>query len=179
MTPYFNLPISKFEKVRPRLNHFKYKDVSFYIYVYLNPFKPLRSLYKLPNGEHIEFAFEPIYIGKGTNSHTDDKFRSGYRMNQHIAEYLKSNVGEEVVNGRTIHNEFKKRAFKDLESNMLKLGHSNVDYPRNWDEYKDNWIIVLNDYPTTQALEAAEKNYIKGIGTLRRGTGPLVNALLG
>ena len=176
---YYTLPISKYEKVRPRLNHFRYKDIGFYIYVYLNPFKPVRKLYKLPNGEDIEFAYEPIYIGKGTNSHTDDKFRSGYRMNQHIAEYLKSNMGEEVVSGRTIHNEFKKRAFQELENNMRTKGYSHSDYPRNWNEYKDNWIIVLNDYPSAQMLEAAEKNYIKGIGTLRRGTGPLVNALLG
>lgn len=44
MNPIFNQPISKYEKVRPRLNHFRYKDVSFYIYVYLNPFKQERKL---------------------------------------------------------------------------------------------------------------------------------------
>lgn len=177
MNPIFNQPISKYEKVRPRLNHFRYKDVSFYIYVYLNPFKQERKIYHLPNGEYIEFAYEPVYIGKGTNSHTDDKFRSGYRMNQHIAEYLKN--GSEVIDGKQIHNEFKRRAFKNIEDNMRKYGHGDIDMPRNWDEYKKSWVIILNDYPTAMALEAAERNYIKGIGTQRRGTGPLVNALLG
>ena len=177
MNPIFNQPISKYEKVRPRLNHFRYKDVSFYIYVYLNPFKQERKLYHLPNGEYIEFAYEPVYIGKGTNSHTDDKFRSGYRMNQHIAEYLKN--GSEVIDGKQIHNEFKRRAFKNIEDNMRKYGYGDIDMPRNWDEYKKSWVIILNDYPTAMALEAAERNYIKGIGTQRRGTGPLVNALLG
>ena len=177
MSPIYTLPISKYEKVRPRLNHFRYKEVGFYIYVYLDPFKMKRSLYHLPNGETIEFAYEPVYIGKGTNSHTDDQFRSGYRMNQHIAEYLKN--GQEVIEGKQIHNEFKRRAFQKIQDNMFRFGHGNVDYPRNWEEYKKSWIIILNDYPTAVALEAAEKNFIKGIGTLRRGTGPLVNALLG
>ena len=177
MPAYFNQPISRFEKVRPRLNHFRYKDISYYIYVYLNPFKSGRTLYHLPNGENVEFAYEPIYIGKGTNSHTDDQMRSGYRMNQHISEYLRK--GSEDVGGRTIHNEIKRKAFQDLETNMIKLGNSNIYFPRNWKEYKNSWVIILNDYQTNQQLENAEKNYIKGIGTQRRGTGPLVNALLG
>ena len=169
MNPYNNLPITKYEKVRPRLHFFDYNIHKFYIYVYLDPFKEKYSKYKLPNGEVIEFMYEPVYVGKGTGA--------GFRLNQHIAEYLKN--GQEENKGIKIHNELKRRKFKEIENNMLRYGHGNIDFPREWKEYKKNWIIILGEYGTAQQLEAAERNFIKGIGTQRKGTGPLVNAILG
>jgi len=169
MNPYYNLPISKFEKVRPRLHYFDYNEHKFFIYVYLDPFTEKHNKYKLPNGDIIEFMYLPVYIGKGTGA--------GFRHNQHIAEYLKN--GEENLNGRVIHNELKRRKFKEIEQNMIRYGHGDINLPRTWEEYKKNWIIILNEYGAAQQLEAAERNFIKGIGTQRRGTGPLVNALLG
>jgi hypothetical protein len=161
--------INPLEKVRPRVNHFNYKDHSHYVYVYLNPFREVQSKYRLP-GQFIEFAYEPIYVGKGTSG-------KGYRLNQHIAEYLKN--GEETRNHQTIHNETKKNAFKELEKNMKTFGHTNVKYPRDWEEYQKDWVIVIKALNNPDALSRFESTLIKTIGTVRRGTGPLVNALLG
>lgn len=161
--------INPLEKVRPRVNHFDYKKYQFYVYVYLNPFKEIQLKYKLP-GQYLEFAYEPIYVGKGTNG-------KGYRLNQHIKEYLKT--GKETKGSYTIHNEVKKRAFKQLEKDMQQYGNSNPKYPRNWEEYKKNWIIVIKALDSQFDLQRFEATVIKTVGTIRRGTGPLVNALLG
>jgi len=161
--------INPLEKVRPRVNHFDYKNHPFFVYVYLNPFKEVNAKYKLP-GQYIEFAYEPIYIGKGSNG-------AGYRHNQHIAEYLKN--GQESQGRNVIHNETKRLAFKHLEQNMKKYGHTNVKYPRNWQEYQKDWVIILKVFDSNFDSARFEKNAIKNIGTIRKNTGPLVNALLG
>jgi len=158
--------IPELEKVRPRINHFDYNKYHFYVYVYLNPFKPLQSKYKLP-GHYIEFAFEPIYIGKATNA--------GFRHNQHIAEYLKN--GKEVINNVKIYNELKRKKFKELEENMK---HSNsVHLPRNWKEYQRDWVIIIKAFDNQFDSSRYERVAIKTIGTQRKGTGVLVNAILG
>jgi len=160
--------INLFDKVSPRINYHNYKIHNFYIYVYLDPFQQQYYKYRI-NGEIIEFAYRPVYIGKATNQ--------GFRHNQHIAEYLKN--GQESDRGKTIHNQIKKEYFKKIETNMIKLGNSNPNYPRNWKEYQANWIIIMKSFQTQQQLQRAEADLIKGIGTIRKGTGPLVNALLG
>ena len=160
--------ISKFEKVRPRINFHDYKIHHFYVYVYLDPFKEEYRKYII-DGEIVEFAYRPIYIGKATNA--------GFRHNQHIAEYLKN--GRESNRGRVIHNQMKKNYFKDLETNMVKLGNSNPNFPRDWNEYQKNWVIIMKSFQTQIQLIKAEASYIRNIGTVKKGTGPLVNALLG
>ena len=160
--------INQLEKVRPRINHFDYKLYPFYTYVYLNPFKEVQLKYKLP-GQYLEFAYEPFYVGKATGA--------GFRHNQHIAEYLKS--GKETVNHKTVHDPFKKEAFKQLEQNMKQYGSSNVKYPRNWEEYQKDWIVIIKASSNADALARFEKNVISTIGTLKSGRGPLVNILLG
>lgn len=160
--------INPLEKVRPRINHFDYKRYPFYVYVYLNPFVEAQSKYKLP-GEYIEFAYEPFYVGKATGA--------GFRHNQHIAEYLKN--GTETVNHVTIKDPFKKEAFKELEKNMKLFGHKDIKYPRNWEEYQKDWIVIVKAVSDQFALVRYEKNLIKTIGTIKKGTGPLVNILLG
>jgi len=165
--------ISKFEKVKPRVPYFDYKKHHMYVYVYLNPFEEKYQKYNI-QGNIIEFAYTPIYIGKGTSNTPNN---SGYRLNAHIAEYLKN--GQETDGYRTIHNETKRLKFKELENNMRKYGHGNVDLPKNWEEYKKQWIIVLKVFNNQAQLQRGEADLIKGIGTIRKGTGPLVNALLG
>ena len=160
--------INPLEKVRPRINHFDYTKYNFYVYVYLNPFKEIQLKYKMP-GQYVEFAYEPIYVGKATGA--------GFRHNQHIAEYLKN--GLEQKGTTTIHNETKKKAFKELEQNMKTIGASNAKYPRNWEEYQRDWVIIIKAFSTQQESIRYEGTIIKTIGTIRRATGPLVNALLG
>ena len=160
--------ISRFEKVKPRINYHNYKIHHFYLYVYLDPFK--EEYYKFNiGGEIVEFAYRPIYIGKATNA--------GFRHNQRIAEYLKN--GREENRGIAIHNQIKKDYFKAIETNMIKLGNSSPDYPRDWKEYQKNWVIIMKSFQTQIQLMQAEAMYIKTIGTIRKKTGPLTNALLG
>ena len=160
--------INQLMKVQPRINHFDYTKYPFYTYVYLNPFKEVQLKYRLP-GEYLEFAYEPFYIGKATGA--------GFRHNQHIAEYLKN--GTETVNHRTVHDPYKKEAFKKLEADMKQYGPTNIKYPRNWEEYQKDWIIVIKALNNASALARYESNVIKIIGTQKRGSGPLVNILLG
>lgn len=160
--------INPLEKVRPRVNHFDYTKYQFYVYVYLDPFDEIQSQYRMP-GHIVEFAYRPIYIGKATGA--------GFRHNQHIAEYLKN--GKETEKNQTIHNEVKKKAFKKLENDMKRYGHTNVKYPRDWKEYQRDWVIVIKALNNQNDLMRYESTLIRTIGTIRRGSGPLVNALLG
>ena len=160
--------INPLEKVRPRINHFDHKLYPFYTYVYLNPFKEVQLKYKLP-GQYLEFAYEPFYVGKATGS--------GFRHNQHIVDYLKT--GKETINHQTIHDPHKRDAFRQLEKDMKSLGHTNVKYPRDWEEYQRDWIIVIKALNNAEALSRFESTVIKTIGTQKRGNGPLVNILLG
>lgn len=160
--------IHPLEKVRPRINHFDHKLYPYYVYVYLDPFDERQYKVKMP-GEYLEFAYTPIYIGKATGS--------GFRHNQHVAEYVKTDL--EQINGRTIHNRTKLERFKKLEDDMKHYGHTNVKYPRNWEEYQRDWVIVIKAFDNSHALVRYEAEAIRRIGTLRRETGPLINALLG
>lgn len=160
--------INVLEKVRPRINHFDYKKYPFYTYVYLNPFKEVQLKYKLP-GQYLEFAYEPFYIGKASGA--------GFRHNQHIAEYLKT--GKETKNHKIIHDPMKREYFQQLEKDMKQYGSTNVKYPRNWEEYQRDWIIIIKALNNPDALSRFESSTIKIIGTIKRGNGPLVNILLG
>jgi len=161
--------ISKYQKVSPRITYHDYKIHHFYLYIYLDSFKEEYSKYRI-NGETVEFAYRPIYLGKASSA--------GFRHNQHIAEYLK-NGAESTKGGGIMHNQLKKEKFKELETNMMKLGNKNIDYPRDWKEYQKDWVIIMKSFDTQEQLTRAEADYIRGIGTIRKKTGPLVNAYLG
>ncbi len=160
--------ISKYQKVFPKVDYHDYKIHHFYTYVYLDPFDETNLVYNI-NGQKVEFAYRPIYIGKATNK--------GYRHSQHIAEYVKN--GSESNGYRTIHNQIKKETFRQLETNMRKRGHSSPDFPSNWKEYQDNWVIIMKTYNSQIQLQQGEKDLIRGIGTIKTGRGPLTNAILG
>jgi len=160
--------INPLEKVRPRINHFDYKKYPFYVYVYLDPFDEKQYKFKMP-GEYLEFAYTPIYIGKATGA--------GFRQNQHIAEFVKSD--KEVIGHRTVYNQVKRERFKKLELDMKQYGHKNIKYPRNWEEYQKNWVIIIKAFSNSDALVRYEAAAIKTVGTTKRGNGPLSNALLG
>ena len=156
------------EKVSPRINHFDHNRYNYYVYVYLDPFEEID--YQVQVGQvPYQFHYRPIYIGKATNK--------GYRHNQHIAEYLKQ--GSEEYNGHKIHNELKKQTFKQLEENMRQHGAKAHHLPRNWDEYQRDWVIILKGFNDDKSLIRGEAELIRTIGTVRKGTGPLVNAILG
>lgn len=174
----------QFLKVFPKENYFDNKNHFFYIYCYLNPFKPEVHKYII-NGKLVTFGYEPLYIGKASTNH-------GYRHNQHIAEFLKAQDSEEPqptqptqpmqspnqsVNNLSSHNLIKMEKFKKLEEEMLK--NQNPALPHNWTEYQSNWIIILSKYNNPTDLIEAEKNYIKTIGTIIKNSGPLTNAILG
>lgn len=155
-------------KVSPRINHFDHHQYQFYVYVYLDPFAHVNLKYMVGQVPY-HFAYAPIYIGKATGQ--------GYRHNQHIAEYLK--FGSEELGSIKIHNELKKKTFANLERNMIKYGNSSTHLPRNWEEYQRDWVIVLAGYDDQESLVQGEKLLIRSIGTVRKNTGPLVNAILG
>ena len=105
MNPYNNLPITKYEKVRPRLHFFDYNIHMFYIYVYLDPFKEKYSKYKLPNGEVIEFMYEPVYVGKGTNVKKGQQIGVlGLSSDREPVLYFETRISSKAVDPRTFLN---------------------------------------------------------------------------
>ena len=156
----------KFDKVIPRINHFNYYDHTFYVYCYLNPFKEDIKKYTL-DGVETTFGYEPYYIGKATGN--------GFRHNQHIAEFKKNNKDMN-------HNVFKYKYMTMLDSNMKEVeknpGKFDVSMPRNWDEYQEQWVVVLRGYPSQQELQDGEMKMIKEIGTIKNGQGTLTNIAL-
>ena len=79
-----------------------YMEKNYYIYVYLNPLNP--GIFKY---EDLEFDFEPIYIGKGTNNRCynhissckNKKNRSGYRrlFYQKLRKIIRSGHNPKVI----------------------------------------------------------------------------------
>jgi len=114
-----------------------------------------------PSGTlHQFFAYEPVYIGKAAN-------RTSYRMNQHLNDFLKNN--------KTSYNDIKSKVFSEIQSNFSK---ALPGQPKNWKEYKDNFIIVLESFEDERSLAQREIELIGKIGCLKNGTGPLVNKIV-
>lgn len=148
-------------KMYPREITFDYHKHRYYIYFYLNPFKEYISENKLGYIEDplIFFGYEPIYVGKGVTSH-------GYRFNQHISNFLK--------NKET--NQKKKEKFQEIDNLMKK---NLPDKPRNWNDYKQNYIIIYKTFPNEKELLFYEMKIINAIGTLYtpENPGPLTNKI--
>lgn len=147
-------------KVYPRELKFDYLKHRYYIYIYLNPFKSYIDNNELGYIEdpQLFFGYEPIYVGKGVSGH-------GYRFNQHISKFLK---GQET-------NQKKKEKFKEIE----KLMQSRNDGPKNWNDYKQNYIVIYKTFPNEKELLFYEMTLINKIGTLysTENPGPLTNKI--
>ena len=78
---------------------------------------------------------------------------------------------------KTFPNKLKQEHFKDLDV-LMKQNHD-INLPSNWDDYKKDWIIILDTANSQEELIQKEKMYINTIGTIRKNSGPLVNATFG
>lgn len=175
----------KFNKVLPKLNTHYSGSTSNYLYIYLDPFKPAKTIedyhYKIPPGligvSNLYFGYEPFYIGKGVSS-------TGHRMNQHIADFL--SLGDDIVGNQKVKNLQKMERMNEIGRQFGKKleTDSNQDDslyipPVNWSEYKRDWICLLYSFPDRISLEVAERILIQTIGSLNGSKrGPLTNISL-
>jgi hypothetical protein len=156
-----NYQLLKSYKVYPRKIDFNYIKDQFFLYVYLDPFQELTKPLKVNvNGHDYCFAYNPIYLGKGTGS--------GYRQNQHLTNF--QNDRERNIK--------KIQIFQEINKNMaLAAAKSNNDKPWSWKEYKDQFIIILDTFEDPKMLVKTEMDFINKIGTLWEGKGPLTNKI--
>jgi hypothetical protein len=140
---------------------FNYARDNFFVYVYLNPFEEFDKPKKYKVGsQEFCFAYEPIYIGKGTGA--------GYRQHQHLAAFRQ---GRET-------NPYKKEIFESIYDDMAKAAAENDHTkPWNWKEYQDRYIIILDTFQDPKLLLKFEIDLIKNIGTLHGKKGPLANKI--
>ncbi len=158
-----NINLLKSYKVYPSKVDFQYQAHKFFIYVYLDPFQefPTAMIYKAgtPKKEFC-FAYQPIYIGKGTGA--------GYRQNQHLKAFQ----------NKRENNKYKVEAFQKIQEGMANAAaigdHSK---PWNWDEYKKSYIKILETFDSPEELLRFETELIKEIGTQWDNTGPLSNKI--
>jgi len=156
-----NFALLRTYKVYPRKIDFNYVKDRFFIYVYLDPFKELtKPLVARAGGKEWCFAYEPIYVGKGTGS--------GYRQHQHLQSFKNDKEN----------NQFKKTKFQEIQKNMANaVAKNDREKPWNWDEYKVSYIIVLEVFPDARQLLNFEVELIKNIGTKVDNSGPLTNKI--
>jgi len=158
--------VLKLYKFYPKIENFTYLRYQFYIYVYLDPFTELKK----PKGIKVHtskkdyefmYIYEPFYVGKASTG-------MGYRHHQHIQKYQ---IGQEG-------NKLKVEKFKELERNFERARKENLYHlPQNWDEYKQNWIAIVQDFSNSKDLLEFEVSLIKKIGTKYKHQGPLVNKI--
>ena len=156
-----DLRVLKSFKIFPRMTHFDYTSNRYFVYVYLNPFIELQKglRYAVNNKEYC-FGYKPLYVGKGTGA--------GYRHNQHIKSWL----------NKTEKNIYKLKWFGYLEKEMaLAKIKKNHDLPWDWNEYRNNFVVVLETFNSPQELLNFEVGLIQTIGTIKNSTGPLVNII--
>ena len=169
----------KFNKVLPRVDKHYSGATSCYLYIYLNPYKPAETIddfhYKIPAGifksNDLYFGYEPFYIGKGVSS-------TGHRMNQHIADFLQ--LDEDTVGQMKVKNVIKMNKMKEVSELFNSVQEDPYSIlPKNWSEYKKEWVIIAFNFPDRLSLEVAEKILIQTIGSvdgIKRG--PLTNISL-
>ncbi len=160
-----NIELLRSYGVYPRKLDFKYQADKFFIYVYLDPFVELKKplVVKVPNPtgpKEFCFAYEPIYIGKGTGA--------GYRHNQH----LKAFQSKRETNPEKI------KAFQSIQDQMADAAATQQhDKPWNWIEYQKKYVIVLETFQDPKELITFEMAMIKNIGTRWDKTGTLTNKI--
>jgi len=156
-----NIALLKTYKVYPRKIEFNYLKDKFFIYIYLNPFVEYKRAksYKIDNKEFC-FAYEPIYIGKGTGA--------GYRQHQHLTAFLK---------GRE-NNSYKTKILDQISDGMAKAAATgDHTKPWNWKEYQTGYIVVLETFNDPKQLLKFEMKLINSIGTIFDHSGPLSNKI--
>jgi len=156
-----NLPLLKTYKVYPRKINFNYMADRYFVYVYLNPFDELQQALKYTaGGTDYCFAYQPIYIGKGTGA--------GYRQNQHLNAYI----------NKRERNPYKIQVLKDIEDKMaVAAARGDHTKPWNWKEYQDGYVIILETFETPAELLKFEMELINAIGTQHSGSGQLANKI--
>ncbi len=161
-----NMNLLKTYKVYPSKLDFKYHKHKFFTYVYLDPFeelpKPLEVTAPVGSSQPITFcfAYEPIYIGKGTGA--------GYRQNQHLKAFQSNKEN----------NRYKVEAFQQIQKQMAEAAATQDNSkPWNWREYKEQYIKILYAFDDPKQLLRFEMTMIKEIGTRWDGTGTLTNKI--
>ena len=158
----------KFEKVSPRETHYDYKRHKYAIYVYLDPFIVWNKKIEVDccgKKERLHFYYLPIYVGKLESP-------IAYRQNHHL-HYFQRGI-------KDVQNPFKLNYFREIERKMEENRESASPdplMPRNWDEYKKGWVIIVKTFDDRDSLRAYEKALIKSIGVLRDNSGPLTNII--
>ena len=144
-------------KMYPRNLEYNYQKTQFFLYFYLDPFKCYLDNNEIKyidiSIDTIYFAYEPFYVGKGSN-------RTGYRMNQHINNLLKNKGNNYLKN-------------KKLEEIINKLKKESITI----NEFKNNYIIIYRTFKDEEELLQAEMEIINSIGNLWNKTGPLTNKI--
>jgi len=156
----------KYDKIKPRVYRFDYRKHKYAVYVYLNPFEHGDYKYEFRCcGKKMKFesAYLPVYIGKLEHP-------LQYRMNQHVNNF--SRKFEDTQ------NQYKKKFFEELERQIehnKDSGNPDPLMPRNLDEYKKNWVIIIKAFDNVKDLREYERELIKAIGVQYDGSGPLTN----
>ena len=160
MCPSINL--LKTYKVYPSVLNLSYSKDKFFIYVYLDPFHEFQKPFSVKvQGTEYCFAYEPFYIGKGTNA-------SGYRQNQHISAFLKDKET----------NRLKIEKFQEVKEHMVQsAAQHDISKPWNWKEFQENYIKILKTFDNPTDLLKFEMEIIQKIGTVYQHKGPLVNKI--
>ena len=147
-------------KVFPRMQSMSYMRDQFYIYCYLDPtinYIDNNKLFVVTTDiKTFYFAYEPFYIGKAST-------RNGYRLNQHLNDFIKGRKGS---------NPEKIKKFQKIDKNLRKLNMT-------WGDYKNNYIIPLISFNDEKTLANFEIELIHTIGTVYESSnkGPLINKI--
>ncbi len=158
-----NINLLRSYKVYPSEINFRYQAHKFFIYVYLNPFIEYPTAMKAKAGSPPKeycFAYEPIYLGKGT--------ASGYRHNQHLKAFQTKREK----------NIWKIKSFQNIQDKMAEaVATEDHTKPWNWKEYQQEYIIILETFQDPKELLRFEMQMINSFGTQWDNTGPLSNKI--
>lgn len=156
----------KYDKVNPRVFRFDYRKHKSAVYIYLDPFHSGVYKYEFEccgKKQKLETAYLPVYIGKLEHP-------LQYRMNQHV-----NNFTRDIAESQ---NQYKKKFFQELQRQIAQnreSGNPDPLMPRDLDEYKKNWIIIIKTFTNIDELREYEREMIKAIGAQFDSSGPLVN----
>ena len=156
----------KYDKVSPRVVRFDYRKHKYAVYMYLDPFHSGNYEYKFKccgKIQNVKTGYLPVYVGKLENS-------LQYRMNQHVNNFIKD--------FQDTQNQYKRKFFQELEKQIednKQSGNPDNLMPRNLDEYKKHWVVIIKTFDNPKDLREYERELIKAIGTQFDGSGPLTN----
>jgi len=156
----------KYDKVSPRVHRFDYRKHHYAVYIYLDPFQSGNYIYKFEccgKPQTLKTGYLPVYVGKLERP-------LQYRMNQHLNNF---SAGREDTQ-----NQYKKQFFQELER-MIEAnknsGNPDNLMPRDLDDYKKYWVVIVKTFDDKKQLAEYERNLIKAIGVQYDSSGPLTN----